>query len=162
MDLLEMPKQFAGIGVDGQRRVTVEVGALSVAAPEVGSRRAGAGKDDPALLIQREAAPGVGATHPLVGVLVLVGLIARLARLGNRVEDPTALAGVDVVGADMARRRERALREPGPDDDHVLINDAGAGHRIVEVVHAFQVEELLPGRSPVQIIVHIDDAVVAE
>ena len=120
-----MPDVGAGVGLQHQQAVRVEVVALAVAAPEVERRRSGRQEDQAALDVDGDAAPRVGAADALPGI-GRPGLVARLARLRDGVERPGDRAGADVVGAHVARRRRaRALADARALDQQVLVDRAG-------------------------------------
>ncbi len=108
------------------RRVGVEVVADAVGAVEVVDGGAGGGEDDAALLVDDHAGPVVGGAGGLPGVLG-PGLVAGFAGVGDGVEAPAQLAGVDVVGADVAVRGGVGLWRAEADDDQVFVDHAGGG-----------------------------------
>ena len=125
MHELEVPDALAGVGLQRDQRVGVEVGAEPVAAPEVERGRPRRHEDEPAGLVDGHARPVVGGTDALPGV-GRPGLVPRLARTRNGVEDPPALSGAHVERADVpGRGAARPFREPGGDDDDVLVDAAG-------------------------------------
>ena len=101
VDGLEVPEALAGACVEGEGAVAEEAGAGAVAAPFVVGGRAGAHEDDAALVVEGEAVPDVGGADFLPGV-GRPGVVAELGGVGDGVEDPSALAGADVEGADVA------------------------------------------------------------
>ena len=124
---LEVPLALAGHRIQRQHGVREQVVALAEAAVEVVGRRARGGEHPSALLVDGDAAPGVGAAvvfpfHPLPGV------VTDLSFLGNGVENPLHRAGDRVVAADMAGRRVVALVDAGRDDQHVLEHRARRRH----------------------------------
>ena len=96
MDHLEVPDPLARIGLQGKQAVGEEVGALSISAPEVEGGRAGRQKHEPALGVDADTAPGVGAADARVGVC-RPRLVAEFTREWNRVERPSDLARADIV-----------------------------------------------------------------
>ena len=73
MHSLEVPQELAGVGVDGEQRVGVEVVADAVAAVEVHHSGARGRVDDAALLVERHAGPVIGGAGglPRIGGQVL-------------------------------------------------------------------------------------------
>ena len=67
---------------------------------------------------RRPPCPAQLLAPPVYGPRVLrPGLVARLARMRNGVERPAQLAGADVVGADVARRRRQPFALAAADDE---------------------------------------------
>ena len=136
-----MPHALARAGVQREHAVAEQIGALAIAAPEIKRRRAKAGKHDAALGVQRHARPAVGAAG---GSPRVAGpcVVAEFAGLGNGVEDPPALPGARVVGADVARRfRVRTFPAASSDDQQILEDHRRAGvaegeafHFVIEIV----------------------------
>jgi len=100
---LEMPDALARGGLKREHAIGEEVCADAIAAPMIVGSRAGAGKHQAALRVQRHPAPAIGATDsfPRVGG---PGLVPELARVRNGVENPATFPGARVKGADVARR----------------------------------------------------------
>lgn len=126
MNALEVPEALAGVGVESEEGVGVEVVAEAVEAVEVVDGGAGGDVDDAALFVEGHAGPVVGGAGDLPGVFG-PGLVAGFAGKGDGVEDPAELAGVDVVGADVAVQGRFGLGRAEADDDHVFIDEAGGG-----------------------------------
>ena len=106
------------------RQFGEEVLADAVGAVVVEGRRAGGEVGDAALVVDAEFAPGVGAADVLPGVL-RPGFVAEFAGVRHGVELPDELAGDDVVGAQVARRREVAFARGRAEDDQILEDLAG-------------------------------------
>src|SRR4029453_9393747 len=121
---LEVPDALAGRGLQAQDRVRVQVVSESVRAVEVVGRRAGPGVDETALDVERESRPRVRATDVFPRIL-RPGVVAGLARMRDRVERPALAAGVDVEGADVARRRRQSLGDDRAEDQQVFVEDTG-------------------------------------
>ncbi len=128
MDLLEMPLVFPRLDVDRHDGVGVEIVAAADRAIE---RRAGIGGheiEQAQFGIDRRCLPDCGAAvFPDVAVL-RPGFVAGLARRGDRVVAPDMLAGVGVIGVDMAADAEVAAAEAG--NDHAVVIKRRAGDRI--------------------------------
>ena len=92
MDALEVPDLFAGLGVEREQGVGVEVVADAVAAVEVVDRRAGGREDHSAGRVDRESGPCVGGASRLPCACG-PGLVAWLAGMWNGVEGPLHRAG---------------------------------------------------------------------
>src|SRR4030095_59934 len=86
---------------------------------------------DAALLVDRDLTPRVDAAGPLPGAL-RPGVVAELSWIGNRVKRPRELAGHDVVGAKIARRRAVAFAGLGSRDEQVLEDASGCRARSAE------------------------------
>src|SRR6185503_20766490 len=104
--VLEMPLQRAGIRIQREERIGVEIGARTALAIPVRVRIAGA----PVEQVQRRV---VGAGEPrrraaALPDVALPGVAARFARRRNRVEAPQALAALRIVRIDEAAVRELA------------------------------------------------------
>ena len=109
---LEMPDPFSGVGVQREDAVGEQVLPMSFTPIEIGLSRLGRDVHDAAPFIQRLAAPGHQAGRGFPGV-VGPGVVTHLARPGDKVEDPTLLAGPDIEspnGALCRRRRQRSER----------------------------------------------------
>ena len=127
---LVMPFQLAGVGVERDDRIGVEVVAWPLRAVVVGAgvadapirqvelRIVGAGHPDRAAAVL----PGVGIAEALrVGFgQRLPRLVAGLAGRRNRVEAPCLLAGRRVVGGDEAADAVLAAADA---DDHLVLDD---------------------------------------
>ncbi len=117
--LLVVPEQFAGVRVEGQQRVGVEVLAGPFGADDHRRRVAGADVEDPAFRVDRrrhvDRAAAAALRHP-----------AR-PRLGHGVELPELFAGLLVVGGDEAA--DAVLGAGVADVDLAVVG--GRGHRLV-------------------------------
>ena len=98
-DVLEVPDDLAGVGVEGERGVGVQdvavAGAALHRAPR--DRHPDAGEDEVQLGVEAGRVPGRAAPPVLVGN-VSPALVAELAPGGNGVRAPHLGAGVGVVG----------------------------------------------------------------
>ena len=134
---LEMPSEPAGVGVERDDRVGVEVVARPLRripvgtgvahAPireiQIGIVRAGQPDRSAAML------PGLGIAIGLrIGRARLPGLVAGLAGTGNGVEAPGLLAGLGVVGGDEAADAQLAAADA--DDDLVLDDERRQRQRV--------------------------------
>ena len=139
-----MPEALAGVGVEGQQGIGVEIVAHAVAAVEIDDRGAGGGVDDAALGVERHAGPVVGRARGLPGIR-RPGLVSGLAGTRNGVEAPANGAGAHVEGANIAGRRGMGFRVAPTDDDQVFVDDARGGERdgLLEVVAATILGEAL-------------------
>ena len=124
MHELEVPDPLAGLGVQADQRVREQVVAGAVPAVVVGHRRADRQVDRAELRVGAHVRPDVRPAGPFPR-LVAPGLVAELARLRNRVEDPLHLAGAHVVAADVSWRR---LLTAGAFRDRRADHDRVAGH----------------------------------
>ena len=103
---LEIPFQLAGVGIERDHGIAVEIGALANVAVPVGTGIA----DAPVGQIQLRI---VGAGNPDGSAAVLPGiarpcLMAGLARAGDRVEPPGFFAGRGIVGREKPANAELA------------------------------------------------------
>ncbi len=126
MDALEVPDSLAGVRVERQQSVGVEIVADAVCTVEVVDGGARGDVDDAALFIERHAGPVVGGAGDLPCVL-RPRLVARFSRTGDGVKDPAEFAGMHVVGANVTAERGLRLRRAKADDDHVFVDQAGRG-----------------------------------
>ena len=102
-DVLVVPDDLAGVGVNRQRAVVIEVLLVVAAERELrrGNRHRRADVDQVQLGIVARHHPGADVPA-LLHRHVAPRLVARLARAGNRVEAPQFLAGLRVVRRDDA------------------------------------------------------------
>ena len=121
---LVVPAVLALVEADRDHRGREQVQPRSAAGPRVGVR--GREVDEAELGIERRSAPNGGATGlPLAEA---PGGAAELAGGRARVEAPHALAGLRVVGGDVAAGAELAARHP---DDHLAFGvQRGSGLRV--------------------------------
>src|SRR5271163_3046779 len=101
MDSLKVPETLAGVGVECEEGIGVEIVADAVEAVEVVDGGASGDVDGAALFVEGHAGPVVGGAGDLPCVFG-PGLVAGLAGKRNGVEDPAKLTSMDVVGADVA------------------------------------------------------------
>ena len=151
MDGLEMPQALAGACVEREQTVGEKVGAVPIRAVEVVGRRSGWDIDDATFIVDGHLTPVVRAA----GVLECIfrpRLVAELTGLRHRVKLPRALAGDDVVGADVAGWRHPSLAGRRSHNQQVLPHFAGAP-RLHAAVRAFSAPQALS---------HVDDPVGAE
>src|SRR3990172_12197034 len=128
-DLLEVPDDFAGVGIDRHDAIGVEVLTHSSRSVEVG----GGVPDAPV----EEVEPGiVGARHPggapsIFPAVSRPGLVPLLAGSGNGVEPPAELSRLPVESDDVPPMgRVSAGRAH---DDHVFDDDRGSGDVAAEI-----------------------------
>src|SRR5260221_2718844 len=120
---LEMPDPVSSGGVEGEERVREEVVAEAIGSVEIRGRGSRRHVDDPPRLVHGHARPVVGAAAVRPGVPG-PRLVARLARMRDRVEGPAELARARVVGADVSRRGRQSLPHPPPSAETGLVHDA--------------------------------------
>ena len=121
VDELVVPDALAGPGVQAHQALREQVVAGPMAAVEIVGGRLDRQIHVAQLQVGRHRCPHPGVAAVAPGV-VLPGLVAELARLGDGVEDPQLLAGArvepaDEPGREVGRRRGGAQRRP--DHDHV-------------------------------------------
>ena len=121
-----MPAQLAGLGIEGENAIGVEVVALAIVAIEVRTGVASGPVHQVELGI-------VGASHPssagaVVGKFALPGFRARLARVGYGPETPEFLAGSLIVGGD---KSANAFVAPGRAGDHHVSYSERRGGSVV-------------------------------
>ena len=103
-DVLVVPRELAGVGVNGQRAVVVEVLHVVAGEDELGRRNRHRRADVDQVQLRVVARHHPGADVPaLVHRHVAPRFVARLAGSGNRVKAPQLLAGLGVVRRDDAR-----------------------------------------------------------
>ena len=118
VQVLVVPDDLAGVGVEGQRRVVVEVREVGAAEQELRGGRGDRGAD-----VDEVQGRVVARHHPRADVLPLLerhaapGLVARLAGGRDRPPPPQLLAGHGVVGDDDAGLGSAARRAAPPRDD---------------------------------------------
>ena len=151
MNRLEVPHSLAGARVEREQTVGEQVHAVAIRTVEIVGGRSGRYVDDAPLLVDRHLAPVVRAADVLVGLL-RPRVVAEFAGLRHGVELPHALAGDDVIGADVAWRRHPGFAG-GRTHDHQVLPDLSRRPRLHAAVGAF-------GAS--QPFTQIDDPVVAE
>ena len=130
---LVVPAQPAGVDVERDHRIAVEVVALAALAVVIRSGIAGAEVGEVQLGIVRRGDPDArSAARPRI---TRPRVVARLARPRNREEPPGALAGIRVVGVDEAAASVLAA---GRADDHLVLDDQRRDRRgiaLLEVLH---------------------------
>ena len=158
MDRLEVPVALAGIEIEADDGARKEIGAGTMAAEVVAGGVFGREIHAVQLFVDRDRRPvaGVARVRPRI---VLPRVVAELAGLRNRVEDPQTLAGAHVVAADVAldvllRARRAAGQVSGADDDDVV---AERGRRVEADVGGLEIDAGL-----IDLGLQIDDAVPAE
>ena len=116
---LVVPEILAGARIEGEEAVREEVRAVAIRSVEVIGGRAQREVGYAALFIDGDFAPGVGAADVFPGVW-RPGVIAHLAGMRNGVELPDELAGDDVEGAEISRRRLVLFAGGGAEDEEIL------------------------------------------
>ena len=126
VEVLVVPADLAGVGVQGQRGVVVQVRVLDAAPQELRGRRGDGRADEDEVQVKVDAG---GRPRPHVHA-VLVGhvaprLLAGLAGGGHQPPAPQLLAGLGVVGHDDARLGPRP-RAAAPPRERLAGADDGA------------------------------------
>ena len=154
---LVVPLALAGLQIDGDEGLAEEAVAGTRAAVVVAGRRLHRQIREPELLVHADLRPhaGIAGVDPRV---LVPGLVAELARLGNRVEDPQPLAGAHVEAADVAldvrlAGRHAAGSMRGADDHDVARHDR---RRVQTDLARQRIDRLIV------VLLQIDDAVRAE
>ena len=141
MNKLKMPEPLAGLGIQRQQAIGIQILAQTVATPEIEGCRAGRAEHDPPGFIEREARPHIGAADITVR-LGGPGLVARLAGLGDGVEAPRQFSGANVESPYRAwSRRGRAFAQAHAHDEEVFEDDPGC-RRLKGQVRSFAPEFL--------------------
>ena len=112
---LAVPQELAGLGVERDQRVRVEIGAWPKLAVEVRRGIADRQVDDAGLGVERERRPQAAAAM-LERLCALPGVGAGLAGIGDEIELPHRLAGLELEGADPILGAEIGARRPGDDE----------------------------------------------
>src|SRR4029077_13578948 len=146
---------FPGWEIDGDETFAEQAVSRTMPAVVVTGRQLHREVHQTQLLVGGDLAPDPGIPGIRPGIF-FPGVVAELARLGNRVEDPQPLAGPYVEAADVAffvttafRIGARLVR--GADDDHVLRH---RGRRVQPDVTGDEIHGL------VVVQLQIDDAVL--
>ena len=119
---LEVPLHFAGIGVEGDDALGVEVVAFADVAVEIGGGVAGAPVEEIQLGIVGAGEPGAAAAG-FPGVAG-PGVVAGFAGAGDGVPAPETFAGVGVIGVEEA---VEAMIAGGDAHDDFILDDHGRG-----------------------------------
>jgi hypothetical protein len=120
-----MPFAFAGERIESEHAVCEKIHSFACAAvDEIARRGTGRAKYPAALFIERKSAPGIGAAVGLA-FFELPGVVTDFALVRHGVEDPFELAGLSVIGANVAWRGVVFFRHARTDDEHVPIYNAG-------------------------------------
>ncbi len=118
MDRLVMPQIFAGLDVERDDRVAIDVRARPAAAPIIGRGRAYRHIDHAARLIDRgRERPLVGARTPLPAIAP--GVVIFLPRQRHGLEFPELPASAHIEGALVARHADRIFRGGSADHRYV-------------------------------------------
>src|SRR6185437_11025927 len=123
--LLEVPLDLAGVGVERQRRIRVEVVAGAEGVVPIRARIADAPVDRVAAWLVGAGDPGRAAAGDFRVVVALPGLDAGLALAGDGVGAPDLLLGVEVGCRDPAADAVFGAGDAG--DRHVLDDQRRAG-----------------------------------
>src|SRR4030095_7165875 len=99
---LEVPHTPARRSFEAKQRVRKKIIAMTIRPVEIVSCRARRYEDQSTFLIQGHTTPVVCPTNVFPRIF-RPGLVSELARMGNRVENPTQLAGACVIGSNMPR-----------------------------------------------------------
>src|SRR5262249_11166175 len=120
---LEVPLSLPGLQVDGDDALAEQITSGPMAAVVVAGRQLDRQIGHSQFFVNGDLSPG--ASVPGIGPrIVQPGVVSELAGSWNRVEDPQALAGLDVESTDVALHVGLASRHTprqmcGPDDDRV-------------------------------------------
>ena len=158
VDELVVPLALAGLQIDRDEAFAEQIVAGTMAAVVVAGRQLDRQIGQAELFVDADLRPhaGVAGVRPRV---VLPGVVAELAGLGNRVEDPQPLAGAHVEAADVAldvascssvRRRSRCAAPTMT----TLLATIGVACRPISPVSGSIVL--------IDVLLQIDDAVLAE
>ena len=117
MDDLEVPDPFAGGGIESEQAVGKEIHPVTLSPVEVGLGSLGSDVDNAPFFIERLAAPGHGPGSSFPGIPG-PGIVTELPGARDEVEDPPALSGSDIVGAD------RSYTADSSHDNEILVDDS--------------------------------------
>src|SRR5665213_2714821 len=98
---LEVPKTFAGAGVQREQAVAEQIGPRAVGPVKVVFGASRRHINDPASLVQRKFAPTISAANGLPCVLRPC-VISELARMRDGMKTPDQLTRAYVIGANIA------------------------------------------------------------
>ena len=118
-----MPLEFAGVGVESEDAIGIEIVARAAAAVEIGPGVAGGPVDDIEGGIVRTGGPGGGTAH--FGGEVTPGVRAGFAFAGDGPEAPGFFPGVGVERSDEAALAATAAGDA--DEDAVFDGEGGDG-----------------------------------
>ena len=121
MHVLEMPQPLARSRVEREQAVGKEIRANPIGAVEIVRARSGGKVRNAARGIDRDLAPRVRAADVLPRVL-WPGVVPELTGMRHCVKLPHEFAGDDVVGAEIAGRRQVAFAGRRPEQDEILEN----------------------------------------
>ena len=141
---LEVPLQLAGVRIEREDRVRVEVVALALVAVVVGTRIAGRPVEQARFGIVGAGQPGGGAA--VLDRLADPRLRAGLAGRGHGPEPPHALAGRGPVRVEESADALVAARDAG---DHQIVDDErrAGGAVVLAVVGHLDVPQQLTGEA---------------
>ena len=164
VQVLVVPHDFAGVGVQRERRVVIEVLVVDPAQSEFRRGRGDRGPDVDQVQFGVEAGHHPGADVPTVLERhVSPRLVAGFAWPGNQPSPPELLTGDRVVGGNDAGVWSPGRHAAAPGDDLAVGNDRPGGLRdgVATVVQYLGVPEQLSGpggeREDVAISAGVDD-----
>ena len=119
-----MPDALTRRGPEGNQGIGEEVVAVAVGSVEVEGGRSRGDEDQSPLLIHTHTRPTVGGSR-VFPRLLRPGFVTRFSRMGNRVKRPAKLAGPDIVGAHVSRRRRQALTHDAALNQEIPVDHTG-------------------------------------
>src|SRR4051812_46388321 len=121
MNGLEVPKVFPCTRVQSEKRIGIEIVARAVSAVKLVLRRRDRKIRNPSLRIDGDFSPNIYSAHVLVSIFG-PSVVSRFAGPRDRMEYPGELAGANVEGPNVARRREITLTGETANDDQIFEN----------------------------------------
>ena len=150
-DILKMPNPLAGSGIKGDQAVGKEVVSNAIRAVKIHRRGSRGGIDNSTLCVQRHSCPIVGSSGVTPSIFG-PSFVSEFSGMRNGVECPSHLAGMNVVGANIARRSRQGFWLTASYNNKVVINYARTG----------QINRLSLGRESAKAFAKINPPVVAK
>src|ERR1700727_407402 len=134
---LKMPLSHPGRSIQAYKRFPEKVVAGSISAVKVVAWRAHRQIEKAAAIVKRHGGPNICVPGELPG-FATPGIVAKLARLRDRMEAPKLLAGTGVKTSNLSRRVmtvNQPIANPAADDHHVFVDDRWRRFRVVQFIN---------------------------